>query len=139
MPDKKEIQEAVQKIKEAAQKGHVRFPAQVEKHPEIFPIKVNEPLPRQYEFSHVTLGYGFGPRKDRENPQHDHHGGFVLHWGAKGVGFGELTFRLKGGQWDEDMGEAVGDTEVVCDSEGMGPEFIQQALIHFAKTLKIEG
>jgi len=66
----------------------------------------------------------------RENPEfvytelqtwdkHPHNdGGFLLQWGAKGVGFGEFGFVKEG-------------DKVVCYTECMSKEFIKKTVLHF--------
>lgn len=75
---------------------------------------MNEP-----EFVYVKMGEIWGPWKRKGGLGND--GGFILRWGAKGVGFGELTFSFKAGK-------------MVCSTECMGQKFVQAALRHFFTT-----
>jgi len=45
-------------------------------------------------------------------------GGFILDWGAEGIGFGQITFYEK-------------KKQLVCDTETMGRSFVKAALLHF--------
>lgn len=66
----------------------------------------------------------------RENPEfvytelktwekHSHNdGGFLLQWGAKGVGFGEFAFVKE-------------DDRVICYTECMSKEFIKKTVLNF--------
>jgi hypothetical protein len=134
MADAKE--EDVEKIRDLAAQWKVWLPPQVEKHG-IFPLKFEKHVEGEpYKFEYVELAAAWGVRDYKDTPEHSNWGGFCLRWGAKGVGFGELTFRLKGGKMDEDSGEIEG-AECVCDSEYMGRDFVKDALAHFANTVKI--
>lgn len=58
-------------------------------------------------------------------------GGLILSWGAKGIGYGQITFRQKA------VRGSLKNIVVECESECMGREFVAQALEHLAKTVKI--
>lgn len=133
MANDEEIKEAVETIKECIQSGNVRFPSKVEQHG-IFPIQMEEP--REYVFDYVSLRGATGPKIDPKKPEWDHNGVFTLEWGAKGFGFGELTFKSVGGKMNE-WGEIEG-AKVVCDHESMGRDFVRAVLVHFANTVDID-
>jgi len=73
---------------------------------------------KKYEFTHTSISSAWGPW-DRND------GGFIISWGCKNVGFGELTFSIKNG-------------ETHCDSETMSREFIKQALEHLVESVNIK-
>lgn len=56
-------------------------------------------------------------------------GGFVLDWGAKKIGFGQLEFRQ--------YGTDVKNLKIECRSEHMGPNFVKKALEFFVNSLTI--
>ena len=70
---------------------------------------------KQYEFTDVEITSSWGKWEKND-------GGFIISWGCKNVGFGELTFFSK-------------DGKTHCDSEAMGKEFIKQALAHLTDTI----
>lgn len=56
-------------------------------------------------------------------------GGFVLDWGAKGLGFGQLEFRQ--------FGPDVKNLKIECRTETMGEDFAKKALAFFANSIKV--
>lgn len=56
-------------------------------------------------------------------------GGFILDWGAKGMGFGQLEFRQ--------FGPDVRNLKIECRTETMGEDFAKQALAFFAASMKV--
>lgn len=56
-------------------------------------------------------------------------GGFVLDWGAKGIGFGQLEFRQ--------FGPDVKNLKIECRSEHMREDFVKKALAFFANSIKV--
>ena len=61
-----------------------------------------------YEFTHVTMG------EVRKQSQP----GIIFNWGAKGVGFGQITIVSR-------------DGDLYIDEEGMSKEFIKEMFGHF--------
>ena len=60
----------------------------------------------------------------KENKPHND-GGFLIQWGAKGVGFGEFAFVKEG-------------DKVKCYTECMSKEFIRKTLLHFLESIEYE-
>lgn len=56
-------------------------------------------------------------------------GGFVLAWGAKGLGFGQLEFRQ--------FGPDVKNLKIECRTERMGEDFAKKALAFFIDSIKV--
>ena len=104
----------------------------------VFPLNLNDHKDGDpYQFTEVTLGGCWGERNYPDHPEWNNWGGFVLLWGAKGVGFGELTFKIVGGKKNEETGEIEGAT-IVCDSECMGKQFVKEALAAFAERVMLK-
>lgn len=59
-----------------------------------------------------------------ETSELNYAGGMVISWSKPGVGFGELSFSIRNG-------------EFVCDSETMGPTFIKEVLAALVDKAKI--
>lgn len=68
----------------------------------------------KYEFEWVELESSWDAHEGNQ-------GGFRLSFGGKGLGFGTLTF-FKGK-----------DGKLMCDNERMDLEFVEQALLFFAR------
>lgn len=80
------------------------------------------------EFVYVNINHVF-TRSSEPKTGEMLEGGFVLDWGAKKIGFGQIRFWQKG--------KDVRKLRIECESECMGTEFVRKALLHFAKTAKI--
>lgn len=72
------------------------------------------------EFVYVKLDCIRGPWKKKGVLQDK--GAFVMTWGCKGIGFGELAFCIEK------------DGTVSCQTETMRGDFIQAAMAHWLKT-----
>jgi|GEM_PF-6507503 len=70
---------------------------------------------RNPEFAYVEVGNSWEANKHND-------GGFTIRWGAKDIGFGELTFYYK-------------KKQLFCDTETMSKEFVRKALEHLTRTL----
>lgn len=110
---KKEVKKVVEKIKKAVKSGNAKFAGDISlfdpnQSPE--EAKRNMTWPK---FTEVSLDYTWTKwgRGKRGN-----NGGFNVRWGAKGVGFGEITFFLDR------------KNKLHCRSECMGRIFVRQAL-----------
>ncbi len=68
----------------------------------------------EYDFVEVVMECCWGAI-----PGHHNQGGFVVRWGARGIGFGELSFSIK-------------DGVVHCDNECMSRRFCRGALRRLA-------
>lgn len=73
------------------------------------------------QFTHIAIA-GFTGK-----PKYDMPTGFILEWGAKGMGFGELTFVQKL------------DGKIECETECMGREFVEQAIAALLKKVKMRA
>jgi hypothetical protein len=73
---------------------------------------------REPKFVYVKMEQIWGPWRRRGGKGNA--GGFLLRWGAEGVGFGEMQFSFKRGR-------------MYCDTECMGMDFIRAAFDHFLK------
>lgn len=96
---------------------------------QMFPLsaEVDDTKNKKYDFSYCDLTSAWGP--------HDgNNGGFVLSWGVKGFGFGQLTFCIKGGKVDSLGTYSGGKTQ--CDSETLSKDFVKQALDKFIDGVK---
>lgn len=71
------------------------------------------------QFVYVKLGNCWGPWKRKGGSGNG--GGFELEWGAKGIGFGVLTFYIK-------------NKKAYCSTECMGKAFVSAAMSHFLAT-----
>ena len=82
--------------------------------------------PKTYDFEYVKLGIGW---MDDNATTHERlqgtakTAGFTLHWAAKGVGFGQLTFYKDG-------------KKTTCETECMSKEFVRQAVEFWLASLK---
>ena len=63
------------------------------------------------EFTYTKLSGPWGPHSGND-------GGFIIQWGCKGVGFGELAFYKK-------------DGKIYCDTEMESKKFIRRAILHW--------
>ena len=128
-------QEDKDKIKTAIEKGNLVFPQSSEG---VFPLNFNDHKKGDpYEFTYIAVSHAWGKKEYAKRPEWNNWGGFVVSWGAKGVGFGELTFVLKGGKFNEETRELEGAT-LECDSEAMGRQFIKEALMALAEKVVIK-
>lgn len=80
------------------------------------------------EFVYVNVDHVYSRSADKETGEMLE-GGFVLAWGAKGIGFGQLAFHQNGPD--------VKNLKITCSSEHMGRDFMRQALEHLAKTVEL--
>ncbi len=126
------VQQDIQKIKTAIEQGNVTMP---EGSDALWPLDFKRLKDKPWtpeDFSYVTL-FGFGDRESKDKPESNHNGGFVVGWGVKGFGFGEITFRRKGAKKNTEHGDLEGGKSV-CDSEGMSKEFVKAALLKLVET-----
>lgn len=70
-------------------------------------------------FVNVNIRNIWGPWKRRGGKGNE--GGFTVGWGAEKIGFGELTFYVKGGKF-------------FCQTECMSKSFIKKAIAHLLET-----
>ena len=75
----------------------------------------------------ITVNYVFGWRGEENT-------GFVIGWGAKNFGFGELT--IKGGLKHEHCIPI--QNEWHCDSEGLSRNFVKQILSALGDVVKLD-
>lgn len=80
------------------------------------------------EFVYVNINHVWTKTKEEKTGEMME-GGFVLDWGAKGIGFGQIKFHQKGTD--------VRKLSIECQSECMGEKFVRQAVEHFMKNVKI--
>jgi len=73
---------------------------------------------KKYEFTYSEITSVWGPWEKNE-------GGFIVSWGCKNIGFGELTFFIRDGVSH-------------CDSETMSKDFIKQTLEHLVDTVVVK-
>jgi len=80
------------------------------------------------EFVYVNVDHVYSRRSDKETGEMLE-GGFVLAWGAKGIGFGQIAFHQDG--------EDLKKLKITCSSECMGLDFVKKALLHLANTVEL--
>jgi hypothetical protein len=103
----------VKKIQKAVKEGKAKFAGDVSLYdPSLSPeeAKRKKDWP---EFVSISIEE---PWTKWRRGKKGNNGGFNIHWGAKGVGFGEITFFL-----DK-------ENKIHCRSECMGKVFVRQAL-----------
>jgi hypothetical protein len=72
--------------------------------------------------------YGFGDEKET---------GFVVGWGAKNCGFGQLTISGSGKK-SKECRFFPDQTEWYCDSEDMNRDFVKQVLAKLGDVVKLK-
>lgn len=80
------------------------------------------------KFVYVNVDHVYTRRSDK-NTGEMLEGGFVLAWGAKGIGCGQMTFHQNGND--------VRNLKILCSTEHMGRDFVMKALLHLVKTAVI--
>lgn len=95
---------------------------------------IDAPPHKIYEFTRVTLHHAWdtGNVKDIYSPDaalakafEDSTKGFVLEWGVKNFGFGQITFRKDNGK-------------LIVDTEAMDDDFVRQALKFWLKSARFQ-
>ena len=110
----KEVDKVVEKIKTLVKKGKVRWAGDISLYQPSQSSEEHKKKMTDPQFVKVAVDkiWGKWGRKDRRGNK----GGLYINWGAKGVGFGEITFFM-------DF-----DGKLHCRSECMGRNFVKKAL-----------
>jgi hypothetical protein len=94
-----------------------------------------------FQFDYINLDVGFEHDPiEIEGLWYNYSTGFVLSWGVKGFGFGELTFSLRAKKTPakDALSEPTFENVVLeCDNEGMSRKFVKQALAALGDKVKL--
>ena len=93
----------------------------------LFKKNYNVPPPVDMEFAYCVLGSCWGPweRKDKDGKLIGNNGGFIIQYGAKNFGFGEITFIIEK------------DGTLTCDTETGPRAMAERCLIEMSKRARL--